>query len=114
MLPDPITIIFDGSNISMPRVNSAGDATVYQSNDGAYRLVITRHQTSDGWFTDAQLVKRTDDSDWADGYTPLFISESCGVGRNFARVGEADRTKLRTSVSGFLTAYADRLLAGEL
>jgi hypothetical protein len=89
--------------------------SIYESNDGSFRLTIMKDPDSDTGIQETlvRLYKRSDDTNWADGYTPLSISVSGGVGVNAYRYDESSRAALKTALDGFISAYSSRLVVGE-
>lgn len=119
MFSDPLSVTYDGSAKSLPRVGASSDRTTYRTADGEFQLSIWSYTISkDGRkAVQCELGRTVPDPTPAnvfDDYRFLRNSFLLGYKYDLTRYESDDLPLLRTALLSLVnTAFETRLIAGE-
>lgn len=119
MFSDPLSITYNGSPVSLPRVGVDNDRSKYESSDRQFSVEIEKSRRADGTITrEVKLTRVSPDSTPADAFDPyrripngvslVFTTDE------FNSFSSTDLPLLRTALLALVdTTFQGRILGDE-
>jgi len=119
VLTDPVSVTYDGSAKTLPRVSAARRGTVYRTADNEFVMTITDLSARDGRYgTEVKLSRNLPDptsGNVFDDYRKITNSFGFIIAFDPTRAEASDNLpKLRTALDSFVNStMLNRLISGE-